>query len=628
MKTYLPTIVLLTFLFLSCGTSKNVVDDLATNHKILSQIDLSAVENDKVPVMINPGRFVQDTVFYRLPKVIPGTYAVSDFGNFIENFQAYDYDGNPVAYKKIDNNSWAIYGATSLDRISYLVNDTFDVEGGDIPTPFSPTGTNIQADNYVLNLPGFIGYFDGLRENAYELEVIAPVAFDKTSALPKISEETSDDGNIISTIYHAERYFEVTDNPMMYGDLDVEEFEVGGIKVVLSVYSPNKLHSAKSLKEAMYKMMKAQKSYLGEINSTSRYDIYVYLADKTEGSPQGFGALEHHTSTVVVMPESMPPASLEKGMIDVVSHEFFHILSPLTVHSEDVHYFDYNDPTFSKHLWMYEGLTEYFANLFQVNQGLISEDEFFSKMLNKINMASRLDDTMSFTVMSENILNNPYKANYINVYQKGALIGMCLDIILREESKGERGILSVMKELSAKYGVDQPFEDDKVIDEITGMTYPSVGQFFKDHVIGTKPIDYDLYFERAGLSLQEAKVETNYIQNAGALILKGDNASQSIVFNELVTENSFWNDNGALPNDKIKEIDGVAVNLGNANAIFGEVHGWKPGREVRVVLERDGTEIVIEKSLTPTYTTGQLMKRNVDMTQDQKVLLESWLKGS
>lgn len=627
MKSYLLAILMSGFLFLSCGPSKKVGSDLATNNQIMSQIDLSAIENDKVPVLINPGRFVQDTVFYRMPKVIPGTYAVSDFGNFIENFEAYDYEGNLVEYKKLDNNSWAIYGAKSLDRISYLVNDTFDVEGGDIPTPFSPTGTNIHPDNYVLNLPGFIGYFDGFQENAYQLEVIAPETIDKTSSLTKISEQLGENGNV-STIYHADRYFEVIDNPMMYGHLDIEEFEVGGIKVLLSVYSPNKLHSAKSLKEAMYKMMKAQKTYLGEINSTSRYDIYVYLADKSEGAPRGFGALEHHTSTVVVMPESMPAASLESGMIDVVSHEFFHILSPLTVHSEDVHYFDYNDPTFSKHLWMYEGLTEYFANLFQVNQGLIGEDEFYSKMMNKISTASRLDDTMSFTVMSENILDEPYKANYYNVYQKGALIGMCLDIILREESKGERGILSVMKELSEKYGVDQPFEDDRIIDEITAMTYPAVGQFFKDHVIGTNPIDYEQYFERAGLSLQQAEVETNYIQNAGAMILKGDHEAKSVVFNELVTKNSFWNENGALPNDKIKAIDGVEVTMGNANTIFGEVYGWEPGRDVRIVLERDGTELVIEKTLTPTYTTGKLLKRNADMTTEQKNLLESWLKGS
>jgi predicted metalloprotease with PDZ domain len=374
-------------------------------------------------------------------------------------------------------------------------------------------------------------------------------------------------------------------------------------------------------------MMEAQKAYLGEINSTQRYDIYVYLADKSEDAPHGFGALEHHTSTVVVMPESMPQASLEESLIDIVSHEFFHILSPLSVHSEDVHYFDYNDPTFSKHLWMYEGLTEYFANLFQVNQGLIDDDEFFEKILVKISTASTLDDTMSFTVMSENILDMPYSKNYFNVYQKGALIGMCLDIILRDESDGKRGILSVMKELSVKYGVDKPFEDDLIMEEIVRMTYPSVGKFFEDHVVGETPIDYGNYFEKVGLVVTEGRVETNYIQNAGKMILRGDRETGSIMFTDLVLENSFWNENGAKPGDIIKAVDGVEVTMQNANAIFGEVHGWSAGREVMVQLERNGEVLVIEKILTPTFTMGKKLKAKTDATQKQKTLLNYWLKG-
>ena len=54
-------------------------------------------------------------------------------------------------------------------------------------------------------------------------------------------------------------------------------------------------------------------------------------------------------------------------------------------------------------------------------------------------------------------------SNYVNVYEKGALIGMCIDILMRKESNGNRGILSLMKELSLKYGKNKPFEDDKIV---------------------------------------------------------------------------------------------------------------------------------------------------------------------
>ena len=213
----------------------------------------------------------------------------------------------------------------------------------------------------------------------------------------------------------------------------------------------------------------------------------------------------------------MPFDALAESMVDVVSHEFFHIVTPLSVHSEDVHYFDYNQPTFSKHLWMYEGVTEYFATLFQVDQGLVDNQEFYGDILQKIQTAKNMNDSMSFTEMSENVLDEPYAPQYYNVYMKGALIGMCIDIIMREESNGQRGILSLMKELSNKYGKNKPFEDDKLIEEITAMTYPSVGEFLNTHVVGGTPIDYNVYFEKVGLMMAEGKVQTNYIQNGGAV---------------------------------------------------------------------------------------------------------------
>lgn len=617
-------------LLASCGTTKNANSDLAINLPIEAAIHLDKVENDKAPVSINPGRFTAETVTYRLPKVVQGTYSVSNFGSYVEDFKAFDYKGNEMVVVKTDANSWTIANAAQLDKITYLVNDTFDMEteggiGKDVP--FSPAGTNIEPENYVLNLHGFIGYFDLLKNNQYKLEVTASTDFSRTSALQNIGSKPTEDGKNTTTSYFAPRYFDITDNPMMYGNMDVEEFMVGDIKIVLSVYSPNRVHSAKSLKETIYKMMRAQKAYMGDINTTPRYDIYLYLSDGKETSPKGFGALEHHTSTVAVMPENMSKEALEEGMTDVVSHEFFHIVTPLSVHSEDVHYFDYNNPTFSKHLWMYEGVTEYFASLFQVSEGLVDETTFYNKMMGKIQAASRMNDAMSFTVMSENILKAPYKDQYINVYQKGALIGMCIDILMREESNGNRGILSLMKELSNKYGKNKPFEDDKLIDEIVAMTYPVLQTFFNDHVIGNTPINYNAFFEKVGLEINEGKVETNYILMNGVPIVSGDPQKETIFFTDMILKNSFWADNGAKPNDVIKSINGTDVTLQNANDVLQGVFSWKPGMDVEVVLNRAGEDVVIKTKTTKTYTTGKGIMPIENATNAQKALREAWLRG-
>ncbi|MBW2937325.1 peptidase M61 [Aureisphaera sp. CAU 1614] len=623
-------LIAISVFFIGCTSTKTTNNDLAVSNPIETSLNLVNVTNDKVPVVINPGRFTTETEIYRIPKVVQGTYSVSSFGRYVENFKAIDYKGNELPSNKLDDNSWSITNASQLDKITYEVNDTFDTEssggiGGE--NPFSPAGTNIEPTNYVLNLHGFIGYFDSLKNAQYKLNVTAPSEFVRSSAIQEIGSETSADGKSITTHYFAPRYFDITDNPMFYGELDVEEFQVGGIKIVLSVYSPNKVHSAAVLKESMYTMMQGQKRYLGEINSTPRYDIFLYLSDGSEDSPKGMGALEHHTSTVVVLPESSTLEGLIDSMIDVVAHEFFHIVTPLSVHSEDVHYFDYYNPTFSKHLWMYEGVTEYFAQHFQVYEGLVTDDEFYASMMGKIQTSMSMDDTMSFTEMSENVLEQPYAANYYNVYQKGALIGMCIDILMREESNGQRSMLSLMKELSNKYGKNKPFNDDTILAEITQMTYPSIGNFLKAHVVGTTPINYTEFFEKVGLELVEATVKTNYIQNDGQFIFAPNRARGTIAFTEAVKDNSFWNENGVQAGDVLKTVNGTDLTFENAQQMFTDMYMWSPGTKINVVLDRNGEEIIIDKELTQSYTTGQKLQPNPEASEKQVAVRKVWLKG-
>ena len=631
MKNYLA-ILGLSIVLVGCGSVKSNVNDLAISNPIVTALDLTAVNNDRVPVTINPGRFTTETVTYRLPRVVQGTYSVSDFGKYVDDFKALDYDGNELATTKVDDNTWTIADATKLDKLQYYVNDTFDIEtnGGGMQgeQPFSPAGTNIEEDNYVLNLHGFIGYFDSLKNNQYALDVIAPATFVRTSALENKGIKSSADGKTITSSYFAQRYFDITDNPMMYGKLDVEEFMVGDIKIVLSLYSPTGKHNAASLKETVYKMMEAQKSYLGDVNSTPRYDIYVYLSKGDATSPKGFGALEHHTSTVVVFDENSSLEGLKASMIDVVAHEFFHIVTPLSVHSEDVHYFDYNKPTFSKHLWMYEGVTEYFAQHFQIHEGLIDNTTYYNTLMSEINTSKRLDDAMSFTIMSEHILDEPYASNYYNVYMKGALIGMCVDILMRKESDGNRSMLSLMKELSAKYGKEKPFVDDNIIAEITAMTYPSVGEFLKTHVEGDVPINYNEFFTMVGLVNGETEVETNYIfageQN---VVFDGDQAKGTIFFSPMALKNSFWKSQGVLAGDVIKKVNGTDLTMANAQQIIGGMFGWKEGQEITMSLERNGEPVEIKATLTKAYATSESIVEDDNATEAQKALRAAWLKG-
>ncbi|WP_297702923.1 peptidase M61 [uncultured Eudoraea sp.] len=623
MKKFIILYVFLVLLY-GCGTSKSVLS--ADKAVIEATIDLVNVNNDRVSVTINPGSFSNQKISFFIPKMVPGTYREDDYGKYIQDLKAIDYQGNELLVTAVGTNEWNISDATKLDKITYYVTDTYDTESEVNDQVFSPAGTNIlEGKNFVLNLHGFIGYFDGLKEVPYELVITSPSDLVPTTSLMKKQDEI----NSMTDTYLASRYFEVVDNPILYSKSNTASFVINDITVNLSVYSPNSIYSGADLQESMERMMKAQKAFLGEIDGTKEYNILLYLSTLDETDASGFGALEHHTSTLVVLPEQMPIEALEKAMIDVVSHEFFHIVTPLNVHSKEIQYFDYNDPKMSEHLWMYEGTTEYFANLFQIQQGLIDEAEFYKRIVDKINNANSYDDEMSFTTMSRNILEDPYKANYANVYEKGALINMSLDIRLRDLSNGEKGVLWLMKELSKKYDNDTPFEDDELIGEIVDLTYPEIKSFFDTYVAGNTPLNYDEILASVGLKTAEIQERSGYFLNGEIPFIDIDqNNNDAIIIRSGIELNTFFTGLGAQGGDTIKSIDGMPISLESIRPIIGQSFGWTSDREITMVVQRGEEELILQGKVgTPMLKITTIVPiDNLENTPQSK-LRRSWLKG-
>ena len=604
------------------STQQNTNSDL-----VVANLDLVNVDDDKVMVSVDPGKFTTEETTFYIPKTVPGTYSTDNYGQFIEGVKAIDYKGNELSVTKLDDNSWKISNATALDKVTYWVSDSYDIEGEE--GVFSPAGTNIKAgENFMLNLHGFVGYFDGMSEKPYQLVIKHPKDLIAGTSLKKVAVATDEEQTYATDQFNVSRYFEVTDHPIMYSIPDTTSFQLQGMKVKLQVYSPNKAYSVEDIAPKMKVMMQAQKAFLGEIDNTDVYAVLLYLSDVNGKDAQGFGALEHHTSTTVVLPESMPLERLNETMKDVVSHEFFHIITPLSVHSNEVHYFDYNDPEMSQHLWMYEGVTEYFANLFQVKEGLIDHQAFYDRMSEKITSSKQFDDTMPFTVMSENILDEEYESSYYNVYQKGALIGMSLDIRLRELSNGEMGILDLMKKLSNKYGKDKPFEDEELIPAIVELTYPEIQNFFDTYITGTTPIPYGDFFAKVGVEETESEVQTGVFLKGQQPYIDGNPQTKELFFREGIAFNSFLNELGAEPKDVIKSVNGTEYNIENVYGLIMGSRGWKEGDQVTMIIERDGEEKTLEATYkTPTDKETKLQEMELSSDDQRVKLRKSWLEN-
>lgn len=605
--------------FTSCKTASQATSTTSTN-EVKVTINLNNVVDDKVQVtMFAPTITTNETTFF-LPKIIPGTYSEDDYGKLVEDVKAFDSKGNLLEITKLDVNSFKIANAQKLSRITYWVNDTYDQEksvgfGNGI---FSPAGTNIEKDvNFVLNNHGFVGYFQDKKDVTYKVTILHPETLFGATAL------VDDDASNTSDLFITSRYNDLVDNPIMYSKPNNVSFTVDGMEILFSVYSPSGKHTAQALSADLEKTMVAQKKFLGAVNNNKKYAVLLYLSDMKKPDARGFGALEHSSSTTVCFPEMMPSKSIGEQIKDVVSHEFFHIVTPLGVHSNEIHYFDFNTPKMSKHLWMYEGVTEYFANLFQVNQGLISENEFYNRMQDKINHAKSLNDTMPFTEMSENVLKSPYKEQYLNVYEKGALIGMCIDIIIREKSNGERGILDLMQKLTNEFGPKKPFHDSELFSKIVTYTYPEVGDFLNTHVAGSTPIKYEDYFAKMGIAKTTIKKPANPFMKGSNSCLSGKSTTKEIVVRD-ITLSDFMNAIGLKPNDVILSANNTNYNLDSLIEFMTAAQSWKEGETVAIKVKRDDKEVLLKGKVIINYTDSKGYHQ-VDTTKE--TLKNQWLKG-
>lgn len=452
-------------------------------------IDLTRVVSDKIKVSIHVPPIQDDVIEFQMPKIVPGTYSISDFGRFVSSFRALDEAKGALQVKRLDKNRWEISGATNLHTISYWIEDTFDTSK---PSKiFEPGGTNFEeGKNFILNPFGICGYIKDMQNLEYKVNFIHNKDHFGSSALDKeVISETEDQ-------FSASNYFDLSDAPIMYCAPDTATIPVGNCMVQISVYSPNGVLNAQSVKESISSTLEAQRKYLGGDLPVDRYAVLIYLFSGQSNSGAS-GALEHSYSTLLCLPEA-PIEALGQTFKDVTAHEFFHIVTPLNIHSEHIHDYDFINPSMSQHLWLYEGVTEYSAHHAQVRDQQITDRQFLNVIRQKMATSEFYQQDLPFTELSIGALDK-HESQYGNVYQKGALIGLCLDLMLLDKSEGTYSLQGLLKDLSKTYGKNKAFEDQKLFDIITGMTYEEVGDFLRTHVAGKTPLPYAELLDKAGV---------------------------------------------------------------------------------------------------------------------------------
>ena len=626
MKKYFILTIFGIFL-IGCKSSSttHAKKDHQTTIRVL--LDLVNVVDDRVKVILQWEADTPENIRFYMPKIIPGTYAVNDYGTFINDLRAKDDQYNELNLQKENNNEWLIQKTKNLHKISYWVHDTFDVEGNH--NIFSPAGSNIQKNkNFVLNLFAIVGYFDFLKNAAYDITIKYPSFLKPATSqkqYDKVYFQKIDRSQKTKTDrYYFKNYKELADTPIMYAEPNTIRFTENHMNIQLSVYSPNKIVKASSLEPQLRRMIRAQTHFLEDFDTVNEYNILLYLAD-TEDDASGFGALEHKESTLVVLPEALSIKQLKEYLTNTISHEFFHIITPIQIHSEEIENFNFNNPSMSQHLWLYEGTTEYFSMLFQIQEALTTRKEFFEEIIDKMIEAESFNDQIPFAELSKNILSSPYKENFLNVYHKGALLSMCMDLIILENSEGKKGILDLIKDLSVKFGKNNPFQDDMLIAEIATLGYPEVAAFINNHIIDNKPVDYIFYLNKAGVQYTTREIPSEYFRHHQDAFIQASEINDQITFTASSKYSSFLQKLGIQKNDVLLEINQKKYTTKNIYDLFSDSKQWKNGNPIEFIIKREGEKIILNSIVTSPTFSKPILKEKPDASEKEKRILKKWI---
>ncbi|MDX2304282.1 MAG: peptidase M61 [Microscillaceae bacterium] len=586
-------------------------------NKYQYSIDLTATQNDKVTVeLIAPLLKGTEAVFH-LPKIVPGTYSIHNYGSFASAFQAYDKNNNPIQVEQLDKNSWKIQEIAKLYKITYQIDDSWDTPEiqEDI---FEPAGTNIQKDTlFVINTFGFFGYFKGNEKTPCQVRITKPQGIYGSTALSASKKSTPQ-----VDIFETKDYHTLADSPMMYCQADTAWLKIGNTDVLISVFSPNKKADAKLLASDIKPVLEAQKTYLGGKLPVNKYAFLIYLSDWKNISR--YGALEHSQSSVYFLPEAMSAEDLSTTMKDVAAHEFFHIVTPLNIHSEEIGNFDYINPKMSKHLWLYEGLTEYAAHHAQLKGKIIDLQTYLDRQAEKVNLAlTQFDDQLSFTELSTKTLEE-HKEQYQNVYYKGALIGLCLDIKLRQLSGGKYGTQELMRDLAKSYGKYKSFKDEELFDKITALTYPEIREFFRKHVEGSEALPLQELMNVVGIDFNAKgeKKELGLSWNVGMGLVPNTRNLQ-VVNTDNISELGKRLD--LKPGDQILKVNGEDFNLDTYQEVFQKYQSTaKVGVILTLLVKRDDKEIELKSDLQEEIKYYPSFQIQENITAEQAKIRKAW----
>lgn len=525
----------------------------------------------------------REALVIMMPVWTPGSYLVREFIQHVVGLEARSSRG-PLEVRKVRKNRFRI---TLDDSEHVAVRYRLYARRSNVRENF------VDADLAVLN--GAPTFFADVAHLDVPYRVTLSLPEEWKEAVSGMPEE---EGTFVARDYDT-----LVDSPIVAGNPAIHRFEVEGVEHLLVNSGEGGVWDGPRSAADTEKITRAIIDFWGLVP----YRRYVFLNVINEAR----GGLEHRNSTLMMTSRWKTKDDDEyRGWLGLVSHEFFHTWNGKRLRPRELGPFDYENEVYTDDLWIVEGLTSYYDDLFLARTRLATEKQYLealSKHIARLETASGKDHVslaeasydawVEFYRWDENSNNTS-----ISYYTKGALVGFLLDAEIRRITDEDRSLDDVMRQAYAEFSGAEGYRTEDFYAVAEHFAGPSIRPKLERMVETTAPLDYGPALEFYGLELEpDEKEDQAYL---------GVHTTNRVVTE--VIEGTAAHAAGVNVGDELIALDDYRI-----EDLANHVDRYEPGRKVRLLVSRRGrlTELDVKLGLKPKKTWKLRPKKLRSATQ-------------
>jgi predicted metalloprotease with PDZ domain len=527
-------------------------------------------------------------------------YQVRDFAQYVNWVRAKDRSGKPLPIHEMNASRWHVEGAENGAVIEYQIY-------ADSSGPF---GAELNLHHAFFNLAEILMYpVDGRNSPMH-------VDFSHVPAGWRIATPLA---SLPGGGFSADNYDRLVDSPFELGTFQESDFDESGGHFRVIVDADTTDYDMQKITGDLRKIVAAEISWMND----RPFDTYTFFYHFPHGA--GGGGMEHAYSTAIELNADMMKRSLYP--FDTVStHEFFHLWNVKRIRPQTLEPADYTKENYTRALWFSEGVTSTVEDPFEVRAGLLDEKGVLNVLAAEITEVERrpahLTQSAEDSSLDAWLEGNPYyrrPERSISYYTKGALLGVALDLALREASHDRASLRELLQWMNLHYAKQHRFFNDSegVREAADAVSHSDLGWFFTKYVAGTDEIPWDDFFRAVGLRVATT---TDTVPDAGFTASRNFDGPMTVAE---VTPGSEAERAGLHVGDTILELQGkpagqeswqALYNLNRGDTLTAKVRGGKGDRELKWIV---GSRQEISYEL-----------RDLDsITPEQRACRAAWLKG-